>query len=226
MKRKSASEWFSALSTVVLVVCALAVTGMVARREFQTPDDGLKTSFYPKWKELTERGHRLGNASAPVQVVLFSDYQCPYCRSITPTIEQLMAKYPDAVAVTYRHFLLEDIHPHARSAAIAAECGGEQGRFAAMHRVLFDNAAQLGQVPWTELAAQAGVPDQAAFIDCSDDSRHADAIAKDLSAVVDVGIGAVPALVINGVVITGAKPLEVVDRLVQDALAKKEKEKR
>jgi len=217
--RKSASEWFSTISTAVLVVCALAVTGLVVRRELQTPDSGLETSFYPRWKELIERGNRLGKPSAPVQVVLFSDYQCPYCRSITPTIEQLLAKYPETVAVTYRHFLLEDIHPQARPAAVAAECGAEQGRFAAMHRVLFDSAAQLGKVPWAGLAAVAGVPDRAAFIDCTKNPRHADAIARDLSAVLDVGINAVPALVVNGVVITGAKPFDVVDRLVQDALA-------
>ena len=103
MKQKSASEWFNLASTVVLVVCALAVTGMVARRELlPPPPPPLVTTLYDDWRELTERGHRFGKKAAPVQVVVFSDYQCPYCRSVTPTIEQLLTKYPDEVAVTYR----------------------------------------------------------------------------------------------------------------------------
>jgi NhaA family Na+:H+ antiporter len=205
---------------VVLVVCALAVTGMVARRELlPPPPPPLVTTFYDDWRELTERGHRFGKKAAPVQVVVFSDYQCPYCRSVTPTIEQLLTKYPDEVAVTYRHFLLEDIHPQARDAAITAECAAEQGRFASMHRVLFDSVKTLGKTPWEDLAAIAGVPDRATFSKCMKEPRHNDAIATDLAAVVDVGIGAVPALVINGTLVMGAKSFEVVDDLVQKALA-------
>ncbi|MCC7002391.1 MAG: thioredoxin domain-containing protein [Gemmatimonadaceae bacterium] len=176
------------------------------------------TTFYEDWRELTERGHRMGKESAPVQIVVFSDYQCPYCRSVTPTIEQLLAKYPETVAVTYRHFLLEDIHPQARDAAISVECAAEQGRFATMHRVLFDSVKTLGKTPWENLAAIAGVVDRAAFTQCMKAPRHNDAIAADLTAVVDVGIGAVPALVINGTLVMGAKSFEVVDGLVKQAL--------
>jgi len=220
MISKTVREWLSTLSTVVLVVCALVMTGLVARREWGASGIPLETSFYPDWEKLTERGHRIGSDSAPVQIELFSDYQCPYCRSLAPTIEQILAKYPVDVAVTYRHFLLEEIHPQARPAAAAAECAAEQGWFAGMHRVMFDSTAALGKRSWEELAAIAGVPDRLLFKSCMLEPRHSDAIAQDLAAALDVGLSGVPALIINGVVMTGAEPFDVVDGLVQDARGK------
>ncbi len=215
---KSANEWMSMIITTVLVSCALIITGLVVRREIFPPVAALETSYYSDWKALTEAGHRLGDASAPVQMVMFYDYQCPFCRSVEPTIEQLRAKYQDQLAVTYRHFLLETIHPQARTAALAAECGAEQGRFATLHQVLFNNAARLGELPWGGLAAEAGIPDIEAFEGCLMDGRHAGRLASDRSAVDLVGISSIPGLVINGTVVTGAKSFDVLDGLVQVAL--------
>lgn len=218
MNASSAKEWLSAASTVLLVVCALIVTGLVVRREVFPPGAELETSFYPEWRELSTAGNRVGAADAPVQMVVFYDYQCPFCRSVEPTIEQLRAKYQDRLTVTFRHFLLEDIHPQARQAALAVECGAEQGRFAALHQVLFSNATKLGQMPWKGLAAEAGVPDLDAFEGCLTERRYTDRIARDRTAVAELGITSIPGLIINGTVVTGAKPFEVLDGLVQDAL--------
>lgn len=218
MTANTVKQWLSTISTVLLVLCALVVTGLVVRRELFRPTDRLEMSFYEDWKELTTAGNRLGDPGAPVQMVVFYDYQCPFCRSAAPTIEQLRAKYQDRIAITFRHFLLESIHPQARAAALAAECAADQGRFEVMHHVLFDNATRLGNVPWERLAEEAGVPDIQTFTNCFVDGRHSDRIARDRMAVAMLGISSVPGFVINGTVVTGAKPFEVLDGLVQAAL--------
>ncbi len=126
----SAREWVSRISTMLLVLSAVTITGLVVRRELFPPQPVLEASFYSDWKELTTAGNHLGEAGAAVQMVVFYDYQCPFCRSVEPTIEQLRAKYQRQLAVTCRHFPLEVIHPEARYAALAVECGADQGRFA------------------------------------------------------------------------------------------------
>ena len=220
MTATSAKELLSSAFTALLVLCALTITGLIVRREFFPPQAPLETSYYGDWESLTDVGHHLGDTNAAVQMVVFFDYQCPFCRQVQPTIEQLMVKYPDQLAVTHRHFLLTTIHPQARSAALAAECAAEQGRFEPMHQLLFENASQLGQKPWEELASEAGVSDIESFKGCLAESRYMDRIVRDQTAVSLLGVRAIPALVINGTVLTGAKSFEVLDELVQDALSK------
>lgn len=220
MNHERAAAWWSTGSTVLLVVCAVVVTSLVVRRELLTltPDEEAAVSFFADWEDLPGEGHRIGEDSAPVQMVVFFDYQCPYCGSLEPTIRRLREKYPDVLAVTYRHFLLERIHPQARLAALASECAAEQDRFAAMHRTLFENADRLGEIPWAHLAAEAGVVDTAGFQGCLRTAQYSDRIARDQVAFVEVGTGAVPTVIVNGSVVTGAKPFEHFERLVQDAL--------
>lgn len=73
--------------------------------------------------------HRIGPRNAKVTLIEYSDFECPFCQRFHPTIKQIAAKYPDDVAVVYRHFPLESIHPNARGYAIASECAGQQGKF-------------------------------------------------------------------------------------------------
>jgi len=86
--------------------------------------------------------------------------------------------------------------------------------------VLFENATRLGEVPWGELAAQAGIRDREEFEACVADRRHTNRIIRDLTAVAKAGLSSIPGLIINGTVVTGAKPFEVLDGLVQSALEK------
>jgi protein-disulfide isomerase len=87
--------------------------------------------------------HMLGVAHAPVTVVEYGDFECPNCKQAAPTFKLLLSRFADRVRLVYRHFPLEEVHPHALLAAQAAEAAGAQGRFWQMHDTLFENQRHL-----------------------------------------------------------------------------------
>jgi protein-disulfide isomerase len=98
----------------------------------------------------------LGKADAPVALVEFSDFQCPYCARVQPDLKALLQKYPDKVKLVFKHFPL-DFHQQARPAAIATMAAQEQGKFWEMHDLLFQNQAALDPAKFEEYAKQAGL---------------------------------------------------------------------
>ena len=87
--------------------------------------------------------HMLGGAHAPVTVVEYGDFECPNCKQAAPTVKLLLSRFADRVRLVYRHFPLEEVHPHALLAAQAAEAAGGQGAFWGMHDLLFENQHRL-----------------------------------------------------------------------------------
>ena len=87
--------------------------------------------------------HTIGPAHAPVTVVEYGDLECPDCKRAAPAVKLLLERFAGRVRFAYRHFPLEEVHPHAMHAAEAAECAGAQGKFWPMHDLLFDNQAHL-----------------------------------------------------------------------------------
>src|SRR3954452_6612907 len=90
-----------------------------------------------------ERDHVLGPATAPVTLVEYGDYECPYCRAAVAIVDELQRVLPNQLGFVFRHFPLENLHPHALRAAEAAEAAGSQGRFFEMHAELFEHQAAL-----------------------------------------------------------------------------------
>lgn len=78
---------------------------------------------------VDKNDHIMGAKKPKVTLIEYSDFECPFCQRFHPTIKQIAAKYPNDVAVVYRHFPLESIHPNARGYAVASECAGQQGKF-------------------------------------------------------------------------------------------------
>lgn len=87
--------------------------------------------------------HMLGAAHAPVTVVEYGDFECPNCKQAAPAVKLLLSRFAERVRLVYRHFPLEEVHPHALHAAQAAEAAGGQGKFWPMHDLLFDNQQHL-----------------------------------------------------------------------------------
>jgi protein-disulfide isomerase len=159
-----------------------------------------------------------GAADAPVTVVEFSDFECPFCKQTNPTLKQLLERYPGKVRLAYRDFPLDSIHPQARRAAEAARCAHDQGKFWEYHDVLFTQSPQLAPEDLRRYAEQVGL-DVAKFEGCLAAGVHKAAVQRDLDEGNRLGITGTPAFFINGRSLTGAQPLEAFARLIEQELA-------
>jgi protein-disulfide isomerase len=171
-----------------------------------------------------------GKADAPLTIIEFSDYQCPYCkRHVDQTLPKLLSDYIDTGKARYafRDYPLDQIHPLAAKAAEAARCAGDQGKYWEMHDRLFGNQKEL-QPEKLPAHAEALKLDAAAFRACLDDSRHAARVKEDLQAGEDLGARGTPMFVVgpaggnqvtSGVVIHGAQPIAVFKSEIEKLLA-------
>ena len=203
--------------TAVLVASALIVAGVVLHREIRgTQVRPSQPVALANWEALTASSHVIGAAGAPVKVVEFFDYQCPYCRSLQPALAELRERYPGEVAIIYRHFPLER-HPLARSAALAATCAATQNRFEPYHNLLFENPDRLEAANWEHIAEAVDIPDLEAFRECIEQQDTAPLIDADVLTAKMLKIRGTPTLFINGVLVSGAVSIEELDALVQGA---------
>lgn len=138
-----------------------------------------------------------GPENAPVTVVEFSDFQCPYCARINPALAEVRERFGDKVRVEFRQFPLRQIHPQAQKAAEAALCAGDQDKFWQMHDALFESQQQLAQLDYKAKAAELGL-DTARFSSCLDSEAKAEAVQADLEAGRKAGVSGTPALYVNG----------------------------
>jgi protein-disulfide isomerase len=162
---------------------------------------------------------RGGPPEAPVTIVEFADFQCPYCAKIVPSIRQLLDGYGDRVRFVYRHYPLS-IHADAQRAAEASLCAHEQGRFWEMHDSMFANIRALGADQLKATAAGLGL-DAAQFGACLDSGRFAAAVAADTAAGNAAGVTGTPVLFVNGRSLSGAVPLADITAIVDDELRRR-----
>lgn len=159
-----------------------------------------------------------GPANAPVQIVEFSDFQCPFCQRAVPTVKKLQAAYGNRIHLVYKDFPLSN-HPQAFPAAVAANCAREQGKFWEYHDRLFANQQALGPEDLKRHAAALGL-DAAKFTSCVDDGRMQRLVQADMDESQRYGVSSTPTFFINGRLVSGAQPYEVFDRIIQDELAR------
>jgi protein-disulfide isomerase len=159
-----------------------------------------------------------GPADAPITIIEFSEYQCPFCARVTPTLKQIEEKYAGKVRIVFKDFPLPN-HAQAPKAAEAAHCAGEQGKYWLLHDRLFDNQQQL-QIPQLKAHAGAVGLDQAKFDQCLDSGKHAANVQADIDLGASMGVQSTPTIYINGRVVTGAQPIGVFTSVIDDELAK------
>lgn len=152
-----------------------------------------------------------------VTIVVFSDYQCPYCDRFDQTLDQLLGRYGGELRVVYRQFPLPS-HREAEFAAAVALAAHAQGQFMAMHRWLYENSHALTHMSVAERAATYGI-DVQRLLDELDDGRHAARIDDDLEAGKRLEVTGTPSYFINGRPGSGAQPIEELDRIVHEELA-------
>jgi protein-disulfide isomerase len=170
----------------------------------------------PKVEVATGSLEPRGPAGAPITLIAFSDYECPYCKRAETTIEEVLKAYPDKIRFYHRDFPL-DFHANARPAAIAARCANEQGKFWPYRTALY-TSAQLSPERFKEIADQTGL-DRAKFDECVASDKFAAAIDKDMDDGAAVGVSGTPAFFVNGRVLSGAQPLDAFKAAIDAELA-------
>jgi protein-disulfide isomerase len=161
----------------------------------------------------------LGTANAPVTLVEFSDFQCPFCARVMPTLKKVKETYGDRVRIVWKDFPLTSIHPQAFRAAEAAQCAREQGKFWELHDVLFANQQALQPEELKKHAAGVGV-DLAKFNACFDASKYGERVQQQMSAGTQLGVGSTPSIFINGRLVSGAQPYEVFAGIIDEELGR------
>jgi diadenylate cyclase len=165
-----------------------------------------------------DRDHVRGSATAPVTLVEYGDYECPYCGKAYPIVEELRERLGDRLRFVFRHFPLDSVHPHARHAAKAAEAAGAQGRFWEMHDLLYQNQEDLGDEALGRYAAEIGL-DLDRFQSDLAERRHAPRVREDRLGGERSGVDGTPAFFVNGVRYEGRLDLENLLAAVEDAVS-------
>jgi protein-disulfide isomerase len=171
----------------------------------------------PRQVVATDNRPAKGPEKAPITMIEFSDFQCPFCLSAFPTVQNVLSTYGDRIHFVYRHYPLAN-HPRARPAAEAAACANEQGKFWAYHDRLFGNQQLLEDADLKQHAAQLGM-DAAQFNACYDSRKYSADIDADIRAGDEAGVSGTPAFYINGRMLSGAQPFEVFKQIIDEELA-------
>jgi protein-disulfide isomerase len=158
-----------------------------------------------------------GPASAPVTIVEYSDFQCPYCARVTSTLDQIKEAYGDKVRIVFRDYPLPS-HPQAVPAAEAAKCANEQGKFWEYHDKLFASQRELGPEKYKEFAKELGL-DMDEFDACVDSDKYVTQVRMMAQGGQQLGVSGTPAFFVNGRFLSGAKPFESFKSIIDEELA-------
>ena len=157
-----------------------------------------------------------GAAKAPIELIEFADFQCPYCIAASPTVKKVLDTYGERIRFVYRNFPLAN-HPDARPAAEAAQCANEQGQFWAYHDRLFGEPGKLSIADLKQTASALGL-DAPRFNKCVDEHKYRSIVDADAKAGVEAGVNGTPAFFINGRLLTGAQPYDAFTRVIDEEL--------
>lgn len=164
-----------------------------------------------------------GSVDAPITIVEFADFQCPFCSKAQPLVNNVLAKYKDKVKLAYLDFPLSQIHPHAEAAAEASRCALEKGKFWQMHDAMFADQSKLDEAALVKTAVGLGL-DQKSFESCLKSGKYKEVVQKDLQAGSQAGVNGTPTFFINGEFLSGVQSeadlAKIIDRQLSSLVAK------
>jgi protein-disulfide isomerase len=194
--------------------------GYVASLRAQTPVQVYLKPPEPVRVQIDQNvGFARGPREAPVTIVEFSDFQCPFCKTVVATLKQIVAQYPDRVRWVFRDFPIAGLHPEAHLAHEAARCAADQDKFWAYHDLLFERGPDVSPAALRAYAAQAGVEPQA-FSQCLDSHKHRAAVNADVEAGTKLGVSGTPTFFVNGALLVGNQPLAEFQRIIERELGR------
>jgi protein-disulfide isomerase len=166
--------------------------------------------------EIGESPQR-GPSDAPITIVEFSDFQCPFCKRAQSTLAEVQEKYPGQVKFVYKDLPLREIHPQAQPAAEAAHCAGDQGKYWEYHGALFA-APQITEASLPEIATSLEL-DLTAFQQCLDSRKHQATVDAAFAQGMEVGAASTPTFFVNGILLRGSQPIESFSKVIDEELA-------
>ncbi|MBZ5516486.1 MAG: thioredoxin domain-containing protein [Acidobacteriia bacterium] len=205
-----------------LVKALRALKTQQARQEYE---DSLRSESEvvvllrpPKVEVSYDPARVRGDRSAPVTIVEFADFQCPYCKKADATLNDLLAKYKGQVKLAYRDFPMRTLHTQAQIAAEAARCAEEQGKFWEYHDALFAaDQPKLDETGLSETARRLGLEENA-FRSCLAGGKFKTSIEQDVQDGTKAGVVGTPAFFLNGVFVNGAQPEAEFEKIINSQL--------
>lgn len=208
----------SDISLAVLSICAVVITAVVVKERFLGRNATVVgTRRVSDSAPYAARGIAHGQLGAPITVVEFSDFQCPFCAQLSFALDSAIREFGKPVQLVHRHYPIAAIHPHARAAALASECAYAQSRFGAFRRELYTRQREIGERSWLSYADAAGVRSIPDFERCLRDSVYLDRLEEDLSAGKRLGVSATPTLLINDMLHSGTMSRSELLQALRDA---------
>ena len=182
-----------------------------------TVEIGIKDHLASPWFDIPAGNHyAIGPKNAPVTIVEFGDFECPFTRKAEVTLKQIRVKYGSKVRLVYFDFTQYE-HPHAFQSAMAARCAGDQGKFWPYHDALFADQSKLAPADLKLTAARLKL-DMTKFNACFDEGKYGVELARDLGQGKNLRIEGTPTFYINGRILFGARPDADFDALIDQAL--------
>ncbi|MBU0624979.1 DsbA family protein [Patescibacteria group bacterium] len=186
-----------------------------------TPTAAPEEDIIGEIKPIDENDHVLGPDDAEVTLIVYTDFECPFCGRFHPTLQQALKEYDGQIQTTIRHFPLS-FHANARPAANAAECAGEQGKFFEYANALFENQSSLGSDLYQQLAEDLNL-NTSKFSTCLQEQKYDSKISADMSSGITAGVQGTPGTIIlssNGEpqMVPGAVPYEQLKAMIDIAL--------
>jgi protein-disulfide isomerase len=195
---------------------AAAIANQQPTQEIQIPENIKRFDIV-----VDEDDSIWGVEDAPITIVEFSDYECPFCQKwYLEVLSPLMEEYPDQIRFVYKDFPLAGLHSEAVGAAIAANCAGEQDAYWAYHNALFDGQYGLGAEAYQKYADDMGL-NKKAFAQCLEEERYRDEVMADYEYAAEMGVQSTPTFFLNGIPIVGAQPYDLFKQVVELELAGK-----
>jgi len=165
---------------------------------------------------VSARDRIMGDSTAKVTLVEYSDFQCPYCKKFNPIVRRLMSEYKGKVRWVYRHFPLS-FHAQSQKAAEASECAGDQGKFWEYGDKIFANQKSLSPSSFEQFSVDLGL-NAGEFKTCLDSGKYAQKVRSDMQGGIAAGVKGTPATFINGELVGGAVPYEQLKAMVDSKL--------
>lgn len=168
---------------------------------------------------VTEDDPSLGPKDAPLTIVEFGDFSCPYSREVYFVLKKFLLAHPNQIQLVYRDFPLEDLRPIAKTASLAAECAHEQGKFWELHDKIYQNQNDLSQDRLLELAKQVGI-NESRYKNCMNSEKYSAEIQTDIEEGFAAGVRGTPTFFINGNRVAGSIPENMFEEIFASLVSK------